>query len=1369
MSAAQGRRFRLDKKQWIIVLCLLGLMALALSYLMVYIPANEEYLNERRFKAIQRVKRNIDDKQANTFQLIQALSDEYARGGENNPVLAAYLDFRFKPGERPGFVGATWKKAGSPGSKSLNPGPPVYVHQASHSKGNVCFLVERQTSLDTVGFKMQYQAHDFFSPLLPGSGFDEFVVVVGKEVIYETFPSGLGSSSFDTLVQITPKMSGANTKTLSLGGTHYQAYIQPFAIGDERGNSLILGMIQADKYKAEKVQLPFQKLLWVITLAIMVIILLPWLKLFNLGIKDRLTIWDGAASFMVAMLLVSTIFMGFSILALRYRPQSFGDGMENLANSIEKETGVFFSQMKQRLNAYDDIVSANPDLQKNICMLGSNNGGPAWGTDYNKAGGGAKALPGPLASIINRPYDASIFQLFWLRENDGEEAFNWSSDSMNAPHGNFSKRAYFKDIINDPSRDYACDQVVSWTTATFRTLVSKKSKVDGLVACISFDLKPLMHTKLPYGYGFAVVDNDGEVLYHSTPVHNLNENFAEETSDPDLVRNIINSKTNRHLLTKYKGTERNLFIRPVNLNGFKYSIIVFYDQELEIIKETGAFSFTLVMQFLFFLVAFGQLLLVVVISSRKSKLNNISIETDWIWPRPSLKKVYVFSGIFQLLLFLVLIVFYNFSNFLCFVFLLLGATSCITLFINVLYRRFYLLHGQTRFAKYKNRNILAILIFLFIVNFFAIWQLSSDTPQLFIFIAFQLCALMIGWLVYRYFKPVGNEIQGGEPKGNNFIKSYAKMAITRLLITSGLPVFCFYQYAYNYQQSLIVHHSHIDYFQLTNPLHPKGPQFTNLSRSGVYFDHYLVDLLITGFDYTFAFKRSDSTINSLLSRFRVYQTENSNALDAYSETSMKQGSIGFLPPLGSFKRGEPFITLLRSSQGKPAALVSSQNVVFRFPRIFQWPLSIEVLLYWVAFLAVVIFLYRVIIRVVRHIFGLNIPGDTSNPGILKEIIKGIGTNGKIYITGLPGSGKRKFVYSILCNEGPLFINMGNGMAVQSFPTGCRYLVLGQFECVVQNRKNCLDGLSLLEKVMKHSLGGTSVFILSTISLERLVSLIPNVLQDSSLSEVQSIQEGYRVILGYFTEQILPLQEYLNANDNAAQAKGGGWEGGTETPNNGATDRKRGSWMDEEFRASMVLEKLRLPLEKKLIAADVKAIPDASPGLLKKFASWFDERKEAQYEGVTWSLQLAAGSYYHHIWESLCPEERYLVYDLAEEGLVNPTNKYHLSMLIQKGIIIRKEENGQPELMNDSFRTYVLSSVSRSEALQIQQEVKSTGSWSDLGRPLTLIALGILAILLISQKQAYASVFGFLTAIGAAIPTLNAIFSVIRSSPSGTNK
>lgn len=1319
-------------------------MAVALSYLLVYIPANEKYLNERRFKAIQRVKRNIDEKQLNTFQLIQTLSDTYATDTLNGEILRQYLDFRFGPGKDPEFFRATKKRSISNLKDTLVPETAVYLPNAKALEENISFLLKRVTRRDTVEFSMNYSAPSFFSPLLPGAGFDEFVILVNRRVMFETFPSGLDNKSFDTLVQVTPKFSAANTKSIKLGGANYQAYIQPFSIGSVQGDALIIGLIHEEKYRAEKEQLPSQKIIWVLTLTILVIILLPWLKLFNMGTRDRLTIWDGALSFVVAMLLVSVIFLGFSILAIRYQPENYRNGLENLADAIEKQTGSFMSEMKVRLDNYDNLVRTEPGLRNDIIFLGDTTGKRGWGRGFGKSGANLRPDTSVLSSgVFSSCFDPAIFQVFWLNRKNGKEMFNWSSEKWNGPHGNYSKRNYFKEHA-DKTIEYASEQVVSWTTGTFRTLISKKSSVDSLVACISFDLTPLTSALLPGGYGFAVIDQNGEVMYHSNTIHNLNENFADETSEPELVKNIIKSQTQQHLLTKYKGAETNLFVRPVSFDGFRYSIVMFYDQELELIKETGAFSFTLIMLFLFFLIALGQLVIVVVVSSRKTKLNKISLETDWIWPRPSLKKVYDYSGSYQFFVLLLMASVYYFTNFLSFIFILLISVSAITGYVNILYRRHYGLKGLQRYVNYKNRNLLAIVVFLLVVNCFALLNLYAQEDQLLVMLIFQVLLVIGGWVFFKAFDKGDPYKHDPDKDARKFLKSYSRMAITRLIITSGLPALFLYQYAYNYQLSLVAHHNHIDYFRHINPAHPNGPQFQKLNTTGVYFDQYWISNLNTSPVTPIKPTTTDSSINEILNRFRVYNTSGSHTLDAYATTNMVDSPFSYSPPLGSFKRMKGFSTYLKYGENQFAALSSSNKLIFRFPSIFNTHNFWQVILFWIGFFSIIYLLYKAIIRVVQHIFALNIPGERLPADIIKNILEDEKSNRQVYLTGLPGSGKRTFIETFVSREGSLNVDFYQPVPPRMYWGDKKYIIISQFEYVVQSKAKCNAAIILLEKMMLQAAEKSSILILSTIPPDRILALIESLFAGAPTEETHSITERYRVLLSYFNSLILPIQHFK-----------GGFKPG-----------ERRAWAEEEFGISEVINKLKAPLYKKYPQPETYVEGGTTWQTIKH---WFDEREAEHNEQITWSVQNIAGPFYQHIWESLCPEEKFLIYDLAEEGLVNQTNKYHLSMLIQKGLIIRKEPNGQPELMNDSFRSYILTSVNRAEALELQNEVKGSGSWSDLGRPLTLVALGILAILLISQKQAYASIFGFLSAIAAAIPMLNAIFSVVKSSQSGGTK
>jgi hypothetical protein len=102
------------------------------------------------------------------------------------------------------------------------------------------------------------------------------------------------------------------------------------------------------------------------------------------------------------------------------------------------------------------------------------------------------------------------------------------------------------------------------------------------------------------------------------------------------------------------------------------------------------------------------------------------------------------------------------------------------------------------------------------------------------------------------------------------------------------------------------------------------------------------------------------------------------------------------------------------------------------------------------------------------------------------------------------------------------------------------------------------------------------------------------------------------------------------------------------------------------------------------------------------------------------------------------------------------------MLVQKGLIRRKEESGgQLVLLNPSFRNYVLTAIDKKELQQIQQSIKSEASWNEFRIPLLIVVVGVLAILMISQQQSYSRIIGYLTALAAAIPTLNTLFSIIK--------
>jgi hypothetical protein len=67
------------------------------------------------------------------------------------------------------------------------------------------------------------------------------------------------------------------------------------------------------------------------------------------------------------------------------------------------------------------------------------------------------------------------------------------------------------------------------------------SEKSDTVAAISFRVKCMVNTILPTGYQFALINKGGQVLYHSQPSHNLNENLLDKFSAKKELQSCLNA------------------------------------------------------------------------------------------------------------------------------------------------------------------------------------------------------------------------------------------------------------------------------------------------------------------------------------------------------------------------------------------------------------------------------------------------------------------------------------------------------------------------------------------------------------------------------------------------------------------------------------------------------------------------------------------------------------------------------------------------------------------------------------------------------------------------------------------------------------
>ena len=152
----------------------------------------------------------------------------------------------------------------------------------------------------------------------------------------------------------------------------------------------------------------------------------------------------------------------------------------------------------------------------------------------------------------------------------------------------------------------------------------------------------------------------------------------------------------------------------------------------------------------------------------------------------------------------------------------------------------------------------------------------------------------------------------------------------------------------------------------------------------------------------------------------------------------------------------------------------------------------------------------------------------------------------------------------------------------------------------------------------------------------------------------------------------------------------------------------------------------------------------------------DDNDFVETEDFTIQIQIESQNYFYSLWNNLEAREQHLVYDIAQNGLINYKNLPIIYNLMNKGILIRDEHNALV-LFSKSFRNFVLSIIDREQALLVETMARRSGNWSNLRFPLIMIFIAAFALLFIAEQDIFNDVIGWLLAASASIPILMRTF------------
>ncbi len=134
------------------------------------------------------------------------------------------------------------------------------------------------------------------------------------------------------------------------------------------------------------------------------------------------------------------------------------------------------------------------------------------------------------------------------------------------------------------------------------------------------------------GFGFAVINDEGRVLFHSDPQHNLSENFFVESDGNRRLRALVGARHAEFVDTQYWGNAYRAFVRPVDF-GQRWTLVTFYDKDL--IRTVNVEWLILALMLLMAYVGVYVAISVGVLFVRPR------YRAPWLWPDPTRSREYV--------------------------------------------------------------------------------------------------------------------------------------------------------------------------------------------------------------------------------------------------------------------------------------------------------------------------------------------------------------------------------------------------------------------------------------------------------------------------------------------------------------------------------------------------------------------------------------------------------------------------------------------------------------------------------------------------------------------------------------------------------
>lgn len=1357
-----------NKKFWVVSAALALVSIFLAYYLLIYVPSKEEELIARNYRSLKRIGSNIGEVKQMYSQNITQVADSHIGASKGKTNRQAIKDLYHN----------------YPGLKNLN----VLIDSAQLKNSDSLRYITFQYSQK---YYYNVSVGEFIKRAIINNQFDDFFLIrvtrnhsnkkdkVDAGIAYQTFAHRIELSHIDKFFTEDHGLRTIPLIDITLSGVPYKLLTHRINF-TEAEDWILCGALRKDAFHSKSRSVNGWKIAISILIVLVVLLAMPVLKLMIMNAMERLRIinvWFAGFSIIVGTAILFLILLaGNQFFGYVY---ALDNKLKNLSKSVDKE-------FTNELHAiYDQLIKAKTFDPTEKGYVG------IWGniedsSTYHQKRKSEKANANVGSIRVTKKIDKSTFRFFnetlWL-DGDGELDFIIATHGIDPQEKllNLKDRKYFSRVKHDSlwllpaliesetldvSKKFALQSIRSWSSGSHEAgfgIPIDKSKAGSSVLAMATRLSSVMDARVPPGYGFCIIDDTGEVWFHTDKKKNTQENYLNETDNNEKLKAAMAGRMATSLEVKYDDTQHRLYIKPID--NLPLYLCTFYDMEYYktpiILTLTHAFPLVLLM---FFIIGI-QLFLLFVSTYRPTKLKTLRFYLHWLRPRkieltvqasiqketsvvadnkenisvtkdhqsimkPLEKYMRSIVTLSALFVFLLALLFFKHSPSIAFSFLILP--------VYIFVFQFLLFERESILKPQQNKKVNGVLIHPFVLlSLFLILLLNILAyPYLTDFYFTMIVQGIFIIVLFIGYQHKANGRYQSEFLINNYQRLYFIMIFLWLAIVSVLPTFSFYKTAYceestTWSKFILWQSAQQEYqrhIHLAKELKTFSKDLPAIERFGNYLEATNEFIPVVKWDSGcgsdnpkeqawYEEVRSRAPLNSLIKSMRpTLMGEASDSAWQWSNYDAETLAIKYHGADGQVYKSN--VAKIKFN------LMDSQYFILFLLMIFS-----------LAYL-----IYKATIFAIKNIFGLHIVYDHQ---LIEKSLRKISvddlmikTNSqsskRVFITGLPYAGKSHLLKSYK----PLStniqypdeasadeINFRKDLHKPLRPSllNANLLVVTHFEHGINDHVENEKKLNILQQVME---ANGQIIISSTVPPTAVIDFYdmllvrmptpPSEEQKKDCAHYRQAIKMWRNILSDFIVFYQPLgrSEPIHSKSITPFAHSELWHG--------------------------------------------HYLPQLVGHLQSEYSHTYEEQ-----ENFVLRVEELATPYYYAIWNSLSNPEKFLLFDVAKDHFVNPRNLNVIRLLLKKGIIVAADSL---QIMNKSFTNFILSVVDEDDEMRMERQQYRKGSWSLLYAVLIVFLVGLITFIGIAQPEIFKHFDLILTALGSALVILTRFGGLFNTAP-----